>query len=145
MLVTALQPSHEHPHWLHSVVTSWVWDFFLEYCVDLDVWEHSIVLFAALGDSWCSKTYSRFSFSLVRKHLIWQESVFLGYLPLLLGFSLFSRLPRYAGVCYTHVMEPLPYFPSIYSISLIGWRELTKVSEMKVLWNGSVLGNNLKI
>lgn len=65
----------------------------------LDVWEHGMVLFAALGDSWCSKTYSRFNFSLVRKYLIDQESVFLKYLPFFLGFSLLSRLARYAGGC----------------------------------------------
>lgn len=133
VLVTPPQPSHEHPHWLHSVVASWFCGIFFlrEYSVHLDVWEHGIVLFVALGDSWCSKTDSRFNFSLVRKHLIWQESVFLGCLPFFMGFSLFSRLPRYAWVYYRHVMQPLSYFPSLYS--LIAWWELTKLSEMKML------------
>lgn len=64
MLVTAPQPGPEHPLGFALWLLQGCVGFFLGECsVHLDVWEHGIDLFAALGDSWCSKTYSGFNFS----------------------------------------------------------------------------------
>lgn len=94
------------------------------------IWEPGVVLCAAFGSSQCPQTCCKFSLLLVRKFLIWQNSVLVEDLPFLTLFLYSLDSPVVLG-CDIHVVEPL--FPSPHQFTLWYWWGLTNYSEIRVL------------